>query len=88
MNTYVISERDHRYTKWKMAVQRSLGWAIARKTNVMTGMLYDIKALDHRKKLLIDRIIKIELFSLIFKLCRILKYLSQKVQLVFNKNYQ
>lgn len=40
-STYVayFSERDHRYTKWKMAVQRSLGWAIAKKTSVMTGML-------------------------------------------------
>jgi len=28
-----------RYTKWKMAVQRSLGWVSAKKSAVMTGKL-------------------------------------------------
>lgn len=31
------SDRDARYTKWKMAVQRSLGWATTKKSITMTG---------------------------------------------------
>uniref|UniRef100_A0A8D8TWJ8 glycerol kinase n=1 Tax=Cacopsylla melanoneura TaxID=428564 RepID=A0A8D8TWJ8_9HEMI len=30
-------ERDTRYKKWKMAVDRSLGWAVNRKSDLMTG---------------------------------------------------
>ncbi|XP_018909612.2 glycerol kinase 3 isoform X1 [Bemisia tabaci] len=30
-------ERNLRYTKWKMAVHRSLGWAMPKKSDVMTG---------------------------------------------------
>lgn len=30
-------ERNLRYKKWKMAVQRSLGWAVTKKSVVMTG---------------------------------------------------
>lgn len=30
-------ERDARYKKWKMAVERSLGWATVRKSDQMTG---------------------------------------------------
>ncbi|KAJ8965495.1 hypothetical protein NQ314_004083 [Rhamnusium bicolor] len=36
--TSTEDERDARYTKWKMAVQRSLGWALPKKTSIMTGM--------------------------------------------------
>ncbi|CAH2211749.1 jg27612, partial [Pararge aegeria aegeria] len=32
-----IRNRDARYTKWKMAVQRSLGWASTKKSITMTG---------------------------------------------------
>jgi glycerol kinase len=35
--TTTEDERDARYTKWKMAVQRSLGWAVPKKTLTMTG---------------------------------------------------
>ncbi|GBP75324.1 Glycerol kinase 3 [Eumeta japonica] len=35
--TTTNDDRDARYTKWKMAVQRSLGWATAKKSNAMTG---------------------------------------------------
>ncbi|XP_023024251.2 glycerol kinase 3 [Leptinotarsa decemlineata] len=42
--TSTESERDARYTKWKMAVQRSLGWAVAKKTSVMTEERYKLLA--------------------------------------------
>lgn len=32
-----LADRDARYTKWKMAVQRSLGWATAKRSIAMTG---------------------------------------------------
>ena len=35
-------ERDARYKKWKMAVERSLGWAAVKKSDQMTGKLYNI----------------------------------------------
>ncbi|VVC99348.1 unnamed protein product [Leptidea sinapis] len=35
--TTTDDDRDARYTKWKMAVQRSLGWATTKKSIVMTG---------------------------------------------------
>ncbi|XP_060808028.1 glycerol kinase isoform X2 [Amyelois transitella] len=35
--TTTHDDRDARYTKWKMAVQRSLGWATTKKTITMTG---------------------------------------------------
>lgn len=35
---FSIAERDARYTKWKMAVQRSLGWSLAKKSAAMTGI--------------------------------------------------
>lgn len=34
---FYFLDRDARYTKWKMAVQRSLGWATTKKSIVMTG---------------------------------------------------
>lgn len=34
----LITDRDARYTKWKMAVQRSLGWASTKKSITMTGL--------------------------------------------------
>ena len=36
---FSITERNLRYTKWKMAVERSLGWVTAKKSVAMTGML-------------------------------------------------
>ncbi|CAH2014917.1 unnamed protein product [Acanthoscelides obtectus] len=42
--TSTESERDARYTKWKMAVQRSLGWALAKKSSVMTEERYKLLA--------------------------------------------
>lgn len=33
----VFPERDARYTKWKMAVQRSLGWVLSKKSESMTS---------------------------------------------------
>lgn len=36
-NFLLFSERNLRYKKWKMAVQRSLGWAISKKSDLMTG---------------------------------------------------
>ncbi|CAH0403748.1 unnamed protein product [Chilo suppressalis] len=35
--TATDDDRDARYTKWKMAVQRSLGWATTKKSITMTG---------------------------------------------------
>ncbi|XP_045507840.1 glycerol kinase-like isoform X2 [Colias croceus] len=35
--TTTDDDRDARYTKWKMAVQRSLGWATTKKSIAMTG---------------------------------------------------
>lgn len=35
--TTTDDDRDARYTKWKMAVQRSLGWATTKKSFTMTG---------------------------------------------------
>ncbi|KAI8433763.1 hypothetical protein MSG28_015740 [Choristoneura fumiferana] len=35
--TSTDDDRDARYTKWKMAVQRSLGWATVKKSIAMTG---------------------------------------------------
>lgn len=37
MTFFLITERDGRYKKWKMAVQRSLGWAATKITAHMTG---------------------------------------------------
>lgn len=39
-----ISERDLRYNKWKMAVQRSLGWATTKKSIAMTDERYRLLA--------------------------------------------
>ncbi|XP_072400887.1 glycerol kinase 3-like isoform X1 [Diabrotica undecimpunctata] len=38
--TSTESERDYRYSKWKMAVQRSLGWAVPKKSKIMTEERY------------------------------------------------
>lgn len=38
--TTTDEERDARYTKWKMAVQRSLGWATTKKSVAMTDERY------------------------------------------------
>lgn len=38
--TTTYEERDARYTKWKMAVQRSLGWATTKKSVAMTDERY------------------------------------------------
>lgn len=34
---YLFLERDARYNKWKMAIQRSLGWASVKMSEQMTG---------------------------------------------------
>lgn len=42
--TTTSEERDARYKKWKMAVERSLGWATVRKSDQMTDERYCILA--------------------------------------------
>lgn len=42
--TTTDEERDLRYTKWKKAVQRSLGWAITKKSAAMTDERYRLLA--------------------------------------------
>ncbi|XP_060519396.1 glycerol kinase-like [Cylas formicarius] len=42
--TSTENERDARYTKWKMAVQRSLGWVSPKKSAVMTEERYQMLA--------------------------------------------
>jgi len=42
--TSTEDERDARYTKWKMAVQRSLGWVSPKKSAVMTEEKYRMLA--------------------------------------------
>ncbi|XP_055612007.1 glycerol kinase [Uranotaenia lowii] len=42
--TTTDEERNARYTKWKMAVQRSLGWAISKKSDAMTDERYSLLA--------------------------------------------
>lgn len=42
--TTIAEERNVRYKKWKMAVQRSLGWAISKKSAVMTDERYSLLA--------------------------------------------
>lgn len=42
--TSTEEERDARYTKWKMAVQRSLGWAVTKKSEAMTDERYALLA--------------------------------------------
>ncbi|CAG9761774.1 unnamed protein product [Ceutorhynchus assimilis] len=42
--TSTEDERDTRYTKWKMAVQRSLGWVSPRKSAIMTEERYQLLA--------------------------------------------
>ncbi|GAB0097837.1 Glycerol kinase [Sergentomyia squamirostris] len=38
--TTIIEERNARYAKWKMAVERSLGWAVTKKSGIMTDERY------------------------------------------------
>ncbi|XP_026324497.1 glycerol kinase isoform X2 [Hyposmocoma kahamanoa] len=42
--TTTDDDRDARYTKWKMAVQRSLGWATTKKSIAMTEERYKLLA--------------------------------------------
>ncbi|XP_055549167.1 glycerol kinase-like [Wyeomyia smithii] len=42
--TTTEEERNARYTKWKMAVQRSLGWAVTKKSEAMTDERYALLA--------------------------------------------
>ncbi|KXJ77716.1 hypothetical protein RP20_CCG006784 [Aedes albopictus] len=42
--TTTEEERNARYTKWKMAVQRSLGWAVTKKSDAMTDERYSLLA--------------------------------------------
>nr|CAD7459446.1 unnamed protein product [Timema tahoe] len=39
--TTTDEERDSRYTKWKMAVERSLGWATTKKSVAMTVLILE-----------------------------------------------
>ncbi|CAH2987435.1 unnamed protein product [Chilo suppressalis] len=41
--TATDDDRDARYTKWKMAVQRSLGWATTKKSITMTASAPDLR---------------------------------------------
>lgn len=42
--TTTDAERNVRYTKWKMAVQRSLGWSVSKKSEAMTDERYRLLA--------------------------------------------
>ncbi|XP_037031870.1 glycerol kinase [Bradysia coprophila] len=42
--TTTDTERNLRYTKWKMAVQRSLGWAVTKKSEAMTDERFRLLA--------------------------------------------
>ncbi|CAG4996247.1 unnamed protein product [Parnassius apollo] len=42
--TTTDDDRNVRYTKWKMAVQRSLGWATTKKSIAMTEERYKLLA--------------------------------------------
>lgn len=42
-------ERDARFKKWKMAVERSLGWAVNRKSELMTGNHTEATAVEKTK---------------------------------------
>ncbi|XP_058825346.1 glycerol kinase [Topomyia yanbarensis] len=42
--TTTEEERNARYTKWKMAVQRSLGWSVTKKSEAMTDERYSLLA--------------------------------------------
>lgn len=40
--TTTIEERNARYSKWKMAVERSLGWSITKKSELMTNERFQL----------------------------------------------
>lgn len=42
--TTTDAERDLRYSKWKMAVERSLGWSVSKKSEDMTDERYRLLA--------------------------------------------
>jgi glycerol kinase len=42
--TTTDDERNARYTKWRMAVERSLGWAVSKKSEAMTDEKYRLLA--------------------------------------------
>lgn len=42
--TTTDTERNLRYTKWKMAVQRSLGWSVTKKSEAMTDERFRLLA--------------------------------------------
>lgn len=42
--TTTDEERNQRYAKWKMAVERSLGWAVTKKSVIMTDERYRLLA--------------------------------------------
>lgn len=40
--TTTPEERNTRYSKWKMAVERSLGWAVTKKSDTMTNERFQL----------------------------------------------
>lgn len=42
--TTTDAERNVRYSKWKMAVQRSLGWSVTKKSEAMTDERFRLLA--------------------------------------------
>lgn len=42
--TSIDEERNARYKKWKMAVERSYGWSVTKKSEVMTDERYSLLA--------------------------------------------
>ncbi|XP_053620582.1 glycerol kinase 3-like isoform X2 [Plodia interpunctella] len=60
--TTTHDDRDARYTKWKMAVQRSLGWATTKKSITMTGQsrLDDRHHIDSRRISIFEAIDHVE----------------------------
>lgn len=42
--TTTTTDRDARYHKWKMAIERSLGWSVQKKSEAMTDQRYRLLA--------------------------------------------
>ena len=52
--TFEFSGRDGRYKKWKMAVQRSLGWAAVKMSDHMTGKDKEAEKINENLPTIID----------------------------------
>lgn len=52
--SFLFVGRDARYTKWKMAVERSLGWSAIKKSDQMTGKFKSIEQIKSAVSGVID----------------------------------